>query len=295
MDPQSAQPLLPGFSIAHQKVELDIDLLARRLKGKTEITISPHSKDLKNVRLNCRQCNIKRITVNTKPCPNFVYDEPYNKATLPWKAGVHQHHMLRNKIEANFKSPPDGELVINLPKSVKIEELDPFTIAALTPLAARSSVGLMSKDDPLGEVLSARTAVEQDLHYKSLVVEIEFAISHIRDGMQFVGWEEEDLRYPHAYTKKFSASGGVCCLFPCLDDLAARCTWEISINCAKTLGDAFSHSRSNAPNGTKAGMNGVHKDIANTALDPFQSNMSAEDQALEISVICTGDLTDEVP
>ncbi|CAL8575180.1 Transcription initiation factor TFIID subunit 2 [Xanthoria parietina] len=294
MDLQSAQPLLPGFSVAHQRVELDFDLLARRLKGKTEITINPHSKDLKSVRFNCRQCNIKRITINNKPCSNFVYEEPYNKSTMPWKAGVHQHHMLKNKIDSHFKSPPDGELVINLPKSVKIEELDPFAIAASTPLAARSSVGLNSKDDPLGEGLSARTAIEQDLRYKSFAVDIEFTTSHIRDGMQFVGWEEEDLRYPHAYTKSFSAPGGVCCLFPCLDDLAARCTWEISIKCSKTLGDAFSPPRSNAPNGTRDGVTGVHKDIATAALDPIQSNMSAEDQALEISVICTGDLTDEV-
>ncbi|KAL8905811.1 MAG: hypothetical protein Q9171_006524 [Xanthocarpia ochracea] len=294
IDPHSAQPLSPGFSLTHQKVELDIDLLARRLKGRAEININPHSKDLRSVRLNCRQCDIKRITVNNKPCPNYVYEEPYNKTTLPWKASVHQHHMLRNKIEAHLKSPPDGELVINLPKSVKIEELDPFAIPASTPLATRSSVGLNSKDDLPGEALSARTAIEQDLRYKSLAVEIEFVISKIRDGMQFVGWEEEDLRYPHAYTKSFSAPGGVCCLFPCLDDLAARCTWELSIKCSKTLGDAFSPPQSDAPNGTRNGMNGVHKDIAKAALDPFQSNLSAEDQALEISVICTGELTDEV-
>ncbi|KAL8995508.1 MAG: hypothetical protein Q9169_004768 [Polycauliona sp. 2 TL-2023] len=295
MEAQSALPQLPGFSVAHQKVELDIDLLGRRLKGKTEITINPHSKDLKSVRFNSRQCDIRRITVNNKPCPNFLHDEPYGKAALPWRADVHQHHMLRSKVEAHFKSPPDGELVVNLPKSIKIEELDPFAVAALTPLAARSSVGLNSKDDPMGEALSARTAVEQDLRYKSLAVEIEFTTSYIRDGMQFVGWEEEDLRYPHAYTKSFSAPGGVCCLFPCLDDLAARCTWEISIKCSKTLGDAFSFPQSNAPNGMRDGVNGVHKDIVNAAaLDPFQSNMSAEDQALELSVICTGDLTDEV-
>ncbi|KAL8839149.1 MAG: hypothetical protein Q9176_004652 [Flavoplaca citrina] len=294
MDSQSSALPSPGFSIAHQKVELDIDLLARQLKGKTEITLNPLSKDLKSLRLNCRQCDIRRITVNSKPCSNFIYEEPYSKKTLPWKAGVRQYHMLRNKIETHFKNPPDGELLINLPKSVKIEELDPFSVAALTPLAARSSVGLNSKEDSLGEALSARTAVEQDLRYKPLTVEIEFTISHIRDGIQFVGWEEEDLRYPHAYTQSFSAPGGVCCLFPCLDDLAARCTWEISIKCPKTLGDAFSPPQSKTPNGISNGVNGVHKDIGNAALDPFQSNMSAEDRALEISVICTGELTDEV-
>lgn len=288
---QNAQPLLSNFSVLHQKVELDIDLPARRLKGRTEILISPHSKDLKVVRLNCRQCDITRITANNKQCSNFVYDNPYSKTTLRWDAGVHQHHLLRRKIEGQLKSPPDEELVINLPKSLKIEELDPFSIAASTPFGARSSVGLNSKEDHLGEASSARTAVEQDLRYKPFSIVIDFAISHIRDGMQFVGWEPEDLRYPHAYTRSFSAPGGVCCLFPCVDSLAARCTWELSIKCSKTIGDALSLPQSDVVNGTGGGINGVLKAIVNPALE---SNMSAEDKALEFAVICTGDLTDEV-
>ncbi|KAL8815209.1 MAG: hypothetical protein Q9223_005632 [Gallowayella weberi] len=291
---QSPQLPSPTFSVSHQKLELDIDLLTRRLKGRTEILINPHSKDLKTVRLNCRQSDIRRVTAGNKHCPNVVYEEPYSKTTLRWDAGVHQHHLLRRKIEGQLKNPPEEELVINLPKSFKIEDVDPFSIAASTPLGARSSVGLNSKEDHLGEASSARTAVEQDLRYKPFPIVIDFEISQIRDGIQFVGWESEDLRYPHAYTKSFSAPGKACCLFPCIDSLAARCTWEISIKCSKTIGDALSPPRLNMVNGTGSGVNGVHKDIVNSALDSFQSNMSAEDQALELVVICTGDLTDEV-
>ncbi|KAL8697735.1 MAG: hypothetical protein Q9224_002165, partial [Gallowayella concinna] len=291
---QSPQLLPPTFSVLHQKVELDIDLLTRRLKGRTEILINPHSKDLKTVRLNCRQSDIKRVTAGNKQCPNVVHEEPYSKTNLRWAAGVHQHHLLRRKIEGQLKNPPEEELLINLPKSFKIEEVDPFSIAASTPLGARSSIGLNSKEDHPGEASSARTAVEQDLRYKPFPIVIDFEIPHIRDGIQFVGWESEDLRYPHAYTKSFAAPGRVCCLFPCIDNLTARCTWEISIKCSKTIGDALSPPRSNVVNGTGSGVNGVHKDIVNSALDPYQSNMSAEDQALELSVICTGDLTDEV-
>lgn len=289
---QNALAPNPGFSVSHQKVELDIDLLARRLKGKTEITINPHSKELRSVRLNCRQCDIKRITANGKTCPNFVYEEPYSRVTLPWEAGVHQHHMLRRKIEAQLKSPPEEELTISLPKSVRIGDLDPFSIEASALAGTRSSVGL--KDDGLGELQSARTAIEPDRRYTPVTIMIEFAIAHIRDGMQFVGWEDEDLRYPHAYTKSFSAPGSACCLFPCVDDLSARCTWEISIKCSKTVGDAFSPPQPNLVNGIGGIANGVHKDIANSTADPFQSNMNAEDNALELAVICTGDMTDEV-
>ncbi|KAI4139467.1 MAG: hypothetical protein L6R39_006275 [Caloplaca ligustica] len=285
-EPQSAQPSNLGFSVSHQKVELDIDLLARWLKGRAEITINPHFKELKSVRLNCRQCNIRKVTANGRPCPNFVYEEPYSKASLGWEAGVHQHHMLRKKIEAQLKSPPEEELVVNLPKSVRIDDLDPFSIEATAVAGARSSVGL--RDDGFGELQSARTAVEPERRYTPVTLIIDFAINYIRDGMHFVGWEEEDLRYPHAYTKSFSAPGGACCLFPCVDDLSARCTWEISIKCPKTVGDAFRPSRPTSANGGGGLADGVNSDY------PFQSNMSAEDQALELAVICTGDMTDEV-
>ncbi|KAL9011688.1 MAG: hypothetical protein Q9173_003482 [Seirophora scorigena] len=287
IEPQN--PTLPGagFSVSHQKVELDIDLLARRLKGKTEIVINPHSKELRNVRLNCRQCDIKRITANGRACPNFVYEEPYSKTTLPWEAGVHQHHMLRKKIEAQLKTPPEEELVINFPKSVRIDDLDPFSIEASAVAGARSSVGL--KDDNVGELPSARTAIEPDRRYTPVTVLIEFTTSQIRDGMQFVGWEDDDLRYPHAYTKSFSAPGGACCLFPCVDNSTARCTWEISIKSPKTIGDAVSSPQSSAINGLGGLTNGVYKEP-----ELFQSSMNAEDSALELAVICTGDLTDEV-
>ncbi|KAL8909405.1 MAG: hypothetical protein Q9207_000240 [Kuettlingeria erythrocarpa] len=289
---QSAAVPSSGFSVSHQKVELDIDLLARRLRGKTEITINPHSKELRTVRLNCRQCDVKRVTANGRQCPNVVYEEPYSKVTLPWEAGVHQHHMLRKKIESQLKSPPEEELIIHLPKSVKIDDLSPSTMEATALAGARSSVGL--KDESLGELQSARTAVEPDRRFAPVTIGIEYAISHIRDGMHFVGWEEDDLRYPHAYSKSLSVAGSACCIFPCVDDLSARCTWEISIKCPKTIGDACSLCQPTPVTSIGGLPNGVHKDIGNSTIDPFRSNMNAEDLALELAVICTGDLTDEV-
>ena len=291
IDPVNGQATNIGFSVVHQKVELDLELLARRLKGRTEITINPHFKELRSVRLNCRQCDIKKITANGKACPNFAYEEPYRKAALRWEAGVHQHHMLKKKLEPQLKSPPEEELVVTLPKSVKIDDLDPFSVEASALGGGRSSIGL--KDDSLGEVASARTAVEPDRRYTPVTITIEFAVPYIRDGIQFVGWEEEDLRYPHAYTS-FSNAGSVCCIFPCVDDLTARCTWEISIKCSKTIGDAYVPPQSNVVNGIGNHSNGGYSHVASTSEDPFPANLNPEDKALDLAVICTGDLTDEV-
>ncbi|KAL9006196.1 MAG: hypothetical protein Q9188_001075 [Gyalolechia gomerana] len=288
----SAHSVGIGFSVVHQKVELDIDLLARRLEGRTEITINPHYKELRSVRLNCRQCKIKKITANNRACPNFAYGEPYGKAALRWEAGVHQHHMLKKKVEPQLRSPPEEELAINLPKSVKIDDLDPFSVEASTAAGPRSSVGL--KDDGLGEISSARTAVEPDRRYTPVTIAIDFATSYIRDGMHFVGWGDEDLRYPHAYTKSFTSPGSVCCLFPCVDNLAARCTWELSIKCSKTLGDAFSLPQSNMVNGTRGHTHGGSNRTTSLSIESFPVNMNEEDKALELAVICTGDLTDEI-
>lgn len=291
-DPVSAHAVGTGFSVVHQKVELDIDLLARRLKGRTEITVNPHFKELKSVRLNCRQCDIKKVTANNRACPNYVYEEPYGKAALRWEAGVYQHHMLRKKVEPQLKTPPEEELVINLPKSVKIEDLDPFSFEASTGTGLRSSVSL--KDDGLGEVTSARTAVEPDRRYTPVTIAIDFATSHIRDGMHFVGWEDEDLRYPHAYTKSSPSPGSICCLFPCVDNLAARCTWELSVKCPKTLGDAFTLPQSNMINSTRDHANGGSNSAVGLPAESSPVKMNEEDKALELAVVCTGDLTDEV-
>lgn len=118
------------FSILHQKVELDVNLLSRSLQGKTEITINPHSKDLKSISLNCRQCDVKRVTVNGKPCSTYTYTDPFTEARLPWKAGVRQWQMLKSKLQEVLKSPPAEELVINFPRSVKIDDQDPSAAEA---------------------------------------------------------------------------------------------------------------------------------------------------------------------
>ena len=113
--------------------------------------------------------------------------------------------------------------------------------------------------------------------------------------MQFVGWEDGDLRYCHAYTTNSLSPGVACCLFPCTDNVNARCTWDISIKCNKTVGDAFSdkppQTMSNGTNGFSNGADG-HRSLSQP-MDRL-NNFRAEDKALDLVVICTGEMTDEV-
>lgn len=300
--PELPIPLAPelGFSISHQKVELDIDILARSLRGRTEITVNPHSRDLKSIRLNCRQCDLTRLSVNGKPSSGATYEDPYKRVTLPWKAGAHQFHMLQQRVEGQLKNPPEEDLSVTLPKSLRIEELDPFSEEAQNmPLS--KSLGSSKGDGSVNGidlVQNSRTAADQTARFTPIQLNIEFVVKKIRDGMHFVGWEEGDLRYPHAYTTNSLSPGTACCLFPCTDDLASRSTFEISITCRKTLGDALGSSKSepqfNGTNSTNGVSNGVSEHHASPSTSSKPSNFNDEDKALDLAVICTGNLTDEV-
>ena len=278
----------PGFSISHQKIELDIDLASRSLKGKTEITLSPLSKDLKTIRLNCRQCELAKLFINGKPSSAIGYEDPYAKTTLPYSAGVQQWPQLQRRIGEALEE----DLTIKLGKSFKIEELDSFSEEAQSALLSRPT-GSSKKESgdasAVDLVQGTRTGVEQTVRFTPITIYIEYNIPSLRDGLHFAGWEERDLRYPHVYTTNSLSPGMACCLFPCVDELTAQCTWEVSINCSRTIGDAL--KKPNSSNGLSNGVNGVrHGSMA----DEVRNNINDEDKALELAVICTGDMTDDV-
>ena len=296
-EPPTPQVPEVGFSVLHQKVELDIDLPNRRLRGRTEITLGPHSKELKSVRLHCRQCEIKRVTVNGKACSGMEYQDPYQRAVLQPTSGVQQYHLLQQRIEGQLKRPPERELTVSFPKNLKIDDLDPFSEEAQSMFLSKS-VGSSKGDGSANALDSAsinRATTDYAARFTPVQLNIDYAVNDIRDGLQFVGWEEEDFRYPHVYTTNSSSPGVACCLFPCVDEFSARCTWEMSIKCQKTVGDAFGISKSplqaNGVNGVSNHVNGVHPSAHSSS--KYRS-LSEDDKALDLVVIGTGDMTDEV-
>lgn len=269
----AARPFDLGFSVGHQKVELEIDLASKTLKGRTEITIHPRRRDLGTIWLNFRQGEVKQLSVNGKPATT-KYTDHYESLQL---YGAHYHERLTPKIDSLLQTPPRPTLPITIPKGVRIDELDPSSAEAQDQIALQSTVD--NVDGP-----SSARAPEANLpRFTALTVNIEFVIDHIRDGLQFVGVENGDRRYPHAYTTNSLESGIGCPLFPCVDDMSSRCTWEISITCPNSLGDVFDRKNQDAPG----------------AATPSRSKaptrqLSADDEGLDMSVVCSGDLTDDI-
>lgn len=275
-----AGPVWPGlgYSIAHQKVELEVDFANKGLKGKTEITIHPHHKDLKVIGLNFRQGDVKRLTVNGK-MPIVKYTDPYDSLQL---YGSHYHGRLASKINDLVKTLPQPDLFLTIPKNVRIDELDPFSIEAQNQMALRAT----GAGDDLEGQLNPKATETTFPRFTALSVYIEFTVDHIRDGLQFVGVGNGDRRYPHAYTTNPLGYGVGCPLFPCLDDPSSRCTWEFSIKCPCSLGDMFDrkHRDSSAPatpNRSKAASESGRY-------------ISSDDETLDLTVVCSGDLTDEI-
>ena len=267
-----------GYTVAHQKVELEVDFANRNLKGKTEIIIHPHYKDLRTIRLNFRQGELKRLNVSGK-IPTVKYTDPYESLQL---YGPHYHQRLSSKIDGLLKPRPEPELLLTLPKSVRIEELDPFSTEAQDQMALRAP-GIA--DDTEGP-LSSKTADASLPRFTALTVNIEFIVENIRDGLQFVGVESGDKRYPHVYTTNSLDYGTGCPLFPCVDDPSSRCTWEISIKCAATLGDIFDRKSRDQSSG---GSGARPKSSTN-----YDRSIAPDDEAMDMSVVCSGDLTDDI-
>lgn len=263
-----------GYSVAHQKVELDIDFANRSLTGRTEITIHPHYKELKYIRLNFRQGELKRLNVSGK-APTTKYVDPYESLRL---YGVHQYPKLSAKLEQLSRTPPEPELVVTIPRTVRIEELDPFSVEAQNELSVRANGNAedAAADAPLGSKATDTTLPK----YTAITVNAEFSIDHPRDGIQFVGVEDCDWRYPHAFTTNSSDMRDCCCLFPCVEDISSRCTWDMSIRCPRTIGDVFSRNDPLLANGTS----GNH----------HPREVAPDSESLDMVVACSGNMTDEI-
>ncbi|KAJ5719848.1 hypothetical protein N7493_006726 [Penicillium malachiteum] len=264
---------MPGqdFTVASQKVELEIDFISKSLRGSTDITIHPQRKDLREIRLNFRQGEIKRLNVNGKAAASWEYADPYENIHL---YGAQYHQRLTPKIDSLLKTPREPELKVILPKSVRIEELDP------TSAEAQDQIALQGAGDGVDGPVGGRGPEANLPRFKAVVLSIEFSTDRIRDGLQFVGVDGGDRRYPHAYTTNSLDSGVGCPLFPCVDDAMTRCTWEISISCPSSLKDAFERK---------------NRDSASSRSRPQQPrHISADDEGLDMSVVCSGELTDDI-
>lgn len=312
-----------GFTVQHQKVELDIDFSTQSLTGKVTLTILPETNDLRDVKIDARQCTIQdgcvlvgivekdeagKDLVDYKAA-EFEYEDPMKAMNIPeyyvWDA--HQHKQMRERLGPLIQdSRANGALLIEFPKSVRVEEAPSESLSggnaiaqrALDATAARSSsVALDSSAIPQSAVSAApKTAVEPLSMYKAMSISISFSIPKFRDGLHFIGVAEGDTRYPHAYSKHSLDPGTASCIFPCIDDPAMRCTWDITIRCARTLGDAL--KRQLAPRNHRTLQHLLHRKglpggAPLPAPEEYEVPLSEDEKLLEMTILCSGEIQNE--
>ncbi|BFZ20925.1 hypothetical protein BsWGS_23965 [Bradybaena similaris] len=182
------------FKVSHQILCITgINFHNRSLVGYVELTVWPSVPDLTEIRFNCKQCMIYRISIDKKWNADYTYYDP----TLNICQGntVKRNIDYFQKCQRNALSAVDpdlgnGEVVVALPPDVLT------TVSALA----------------------------------SFQVCIEFAIEQPQGGVHFV---VPDLpgsmaeRSAHMFTygvENFSRMW-----FPCVDSFSEPCTWKIEV------------------------------------------------------------------
>lgn len=247
-----------AFAVLNQRLELDFSFCPQSVKGKTTIEIQPQSPKLREIQLNCRQLKPTRITVKGVDAA-FHYNDLYDRLSLYPSTDIHQYHFPQNRLRSHERGEAE-ELVILLPEKMRIKDL--------------------------------RLPGSPEAMCETLEVEIEYTLDDFRDAVHFVGVEDGDMRYPHVYTRNSSFPGMASSLFPCVDDGTTRCNFDVSVRYPRTMGDALCRNpRANGQPQT----NGAHKaDSVMSDSDEDHNDLTEEEKALEMSVICSGVLTDEV-
>ena len=269
------------FSILRQKLYFEFDFLHLSVKGETEITLVPQSKALRQLRINCRQCEIQSIFVQEKPT-TFVYNDPYKSLKPRTGWDIRQNHLIKERLETYLGDNAREELTIDIPKKVLLREATALQGMGQENSSNKARLSFANSTDV------PSFGAELQANYQPITVKIGFTLKDVRDGIQFVGLDDADNRYPHIYTRNIPHPGSACCLFPCVDDLSERHEWEITIKCPKTLGDALGLRNADpaaAAQQSGEGMIMIEND------DDF--GLSEAERALELQVVCSGQLDDE--
>lgn len=253
------------FDLIKQQLEFDISFCPRQIKGKTTLDILPKKPKLVEFVFNARQLRPTHITVEGHKA-SFNYSNLHQRMTLYPGTDLGQYHFPKDRIQRHVNEGED-ELVVHLPDSVKIREVPP---------------------EEAGQPADA-----PGIYYGPLKIEIEYILDDFRDGLHFAGVEDGDSRFPHAYTRNSPFPGAASCLFPCIDNGETRCAFDVSVRYPRTMGEALSKHSSGA-GATQVQTNGVDKADSVMSDADDDAGFSDEEKAMEMQVICSGILTDDV-
>lgn len=273
------KPELPpddGFSVLKQKLQLDFSFFPRLVKGKATLEIQPKNEHLRYISLNCRQLRITRIQVEGYDATRAAfYANLYDRLDLYEGNDIYQYNLIKERLRRH-RDGQAPELEVVVPDQVKIRRMNP--------------------NDATADQIAANAfgANGEDL-YTPIQVEIEYELENPRDGLHFVGVEAGDPRYPHVFTRNSLYPGSASCLFPCVDDGATKVIFDVSVRYPRTLGDLYGKHRRlmESANDTVVGARSPKADSVMCDLDD-DIELSDEERAMEVAVICSGELTDDI-
>lgn len=209
------------------------------------------------------------MTVNGKKATG-VYTDPYANMTASKSATVFQYHLFQQKAAKVLgkNGRTKEELVVTFPKNFRP------AAQAYTPQpdGIKEEDGDALTEDPLS------------INAASIIVGIDFTLKSARDGLTFIGCDQDDLRFPHVYTTGSPYPGAASCIFPTMDSVFERWTWDFLITTPRTLGDAWKAKGSTAST--------VKSDDGKDDKEKTPAPRNEEDD-LDIMAVCSGEFVTE--
>ncbi|KAI1103587.1 hypothetical protein F4804DRAFT_225251 [Jackrogersella minutella] len=280
------------YVVFNQNVDIEIDFAEKRVHGRSDILIVP-TADISEVFIDARQCEIDVTQITVSNCEvKASYQDPCEHILTPenYRLSAHQWAIKKRRMEPLLHH-----------KRKEVSALD-HDLKCCTPLNGSIRVQLPSVDEVLEKNRNSLKSDQQDLllHNDGKVggyrIRIPFKLRNTSDGLQFVGCNEVDNRYPHVYTRHSVEPGTASAIFPCIDDPGSRNSWRISVTCPRTLGDAFCQAQQQ-PKGF-GDLNGGRKRKRGEE-EPQKSEraeiaLTEEEKMLDMTVVCAGYLSGEV-
>ncbi|KAI0882217.1 uncharacterized protein GGS22DRAFT_49209 [Annulohypoxylon maeteangense] len=284
------------FIVLKQDVEIEIDFARQRVHGQTDIFIGTHDQ-IPVVYIDARQCEIDTSQITVSNCKvEASYLDPCDLLQTPKNYRLSASHWAVKKRRMK-------PLLHHRRKEISAVDHE---LKCCTPLNGSISVKLPTKPDIILKNQYIPKPEQQDLLIDSegnvgcYRVRIPFKVKNTSDGFQFVGCNERDTRYPHVYTRHSLEPGTASAIFPCIDDPGSRNSWNISVTCPRTLGDAFRRTSVAQQSKGFGDPNGNRKRKRDEE-DPqdYENSgscveLTEEDKMLDLTVVCAGYLTGEV-
>lgn len=222
-----------GFAVNHQKVSIELDF-SGRLRGHTELTISPTRPDLRTVYLHAREFDILSVRHPSTPLQaqstplDFTYLPQPPPVTVSDPKNLRLFPEAKRRLYEIINAADEGELAIAIDTSrvrrvirgsSTTPRLDGATPAVDTPAPARDG------------------AREKEVEYDPITILIEY---EIKDGGSGEGisvvepTNAEPDRIPHIFTNSSTATAARSWV-PCVDSLHERCTWEFEFVVPRAL------------------------------------------------------------